>query len=170
MRIDKALIHLKENNLKANNEYVFGVMYQKNDELKDDLFTLINITYEKDDYGDWWAAHLTQGYLTSSSGEQFMAGGENIDELLGDLHTELERYDLDFANEEIDKLTKINYKVYQLDKDITDLIKEYALYALFPDLPSALVSDNKIPSKEDIARFKNKAKEKINIINKSLQL
>lgn len=169
MRIDKALIHLKENDLKADNEYMFGVMYQKNDELKDDLFSLIKLTYEKDDDGDWWVAHLTQGYLTSSNGEQFMAGGENIDELLGELFTEFGRYDFDFANEEIDKLVKINYKVYQLDEDITDLITEYALYALFPDLPNALVSDKKIPSEEDIAKFKNKVKEKINIINKSLQ-
>lgn len=169
MRIDKALIHLKEKNLKADNEYVFGVMYQKNDELKDDLFSLIEITYEKDDDGDWWVAHLTQGYLTSSDGEELIVSGGSINELLGELHTELGGYDFDSANEEIDKLLKINYKVYQLDEDITDLMTEYALYALFPDLPSALVSDKKIPNEEDIAKFKNKAKEKINIINKSLQ-
>lgn len=160
MQLKEALTYLKEKGLESDNKFMLGVLYES------DLFSIINLTYQDDGEGDWWVAHLTQGYLTSSSGEQFMAGGENINELLDELHTELGRYNFDFANEEIDKLVKINYKVYQLDEDITDLITEYALYALFPDLPSALVSGKKIPSEEDIAKFKNKAKEQINLANK----
>lgn len=160
MQLKEALTYLKEKGLESDNKFMLGLLYES------DLFSIINLTYQDDGEGDWWVAHLTQGYLTSSSGEQFMAGGENINELLDELHTELGRYNFDFANEEIDKLVKINYKVYQLDEDITDLITEYALYALFPDLPSALVSGKKIPSEEDIAKFKNKAKEQINLANK----
>lgn len=162
MRLEKALTYLKEKGLESDNKFMLGVLYEG------DLFSIINLTYQDDGEGDWWVAHLTQGYLTNSSGEQFMACGENANELVGELHTELGRYSFDFANEKIDKLVKVNYKVYQLDKDITDLITEYALYALFPDLPSALVSDKKIPSEEDVAKFKSKAKEKIDIVNKCL--
>ena len=170
MKIDKALIHLKENDLKANNEYMIGVMYQNEDEFEDDLFSLIKITYEKNDECDWWVAHLTESYLPNYKGDratsqQFMASGENINELLDELHIEIGKHCFDLANEKIDKLLRINYKIYQLDEDIIEFEREYALSALFPELPSRLVCDKSIPSKEDITEFKDKAKEKINAVN-----
>ena len=161
MRLEKALIHLKENNLKPDNEFMLGVLYE------DDLFSIINLTYqydcdtEGDTEGDWWVAHLTEGYLTSTSGDQAFYSGESIDELLFELFCELEDEGL------FEKIKGINYKVYCLDEDVSDSVTEYALCALFPDLPNSLSSDKRIPSKDDIAKFKSKAKVKIDTLNKN---
>lgn len=155
MQLTEALKYLKEKGLESDNEFMLGSMYDG------DLFSLVKLTYEDDGEGDWWVAHLTAGYLNNSSGEEAFYSGESDDEILFEVFADYE------DDDKFNKFKDINYKTYHLDEDVIDLKTEYGLYALFPDLPNVLVSNEVIPSKEDIAKFKSKAKEQIDLANKN---
>ncbi|MGP5057616.1 hypothetical protein ACTXIV_02675 [Psychrobacter celer] len=138
MNLRDALKYTKENykTLDTGDTYVLGVAYTPTDD--EATFQIIKLSYDYDSFYEdledefdetdedggsphWFAASLEGGHLLSSEGIEDSFGSETIDGLMADMP--------DFSKD-------LNYQAYTLKESYLGRTAEYALKAIFPELPS----------------------------------